>query len=151
MRWDGKMCIFNGAFALEWVGGFLRGPFRSDFDRHCTVWQTQICLEVLRQGGVVVEHIEKRGMRSTFGVNPAAFTAWLPGWLAEDEYCMVPAQGGWWLLRVGVIPSLAASCCLHLPLYLTLYPFNRIQTNLMYFFYTWKIIYVNFGISILNF
>ena len=26
MRWAGKMCIFNGAFALEWVGGLVRRP-----------------------------------------------------------------------------------------------------------------------------
>lgn len=92
------MCIFNGAFAL-WVSGRVgeEAPLRSDFDRHCRVWQTRICLRALRQGGAVAEQIERQRNEKHLWGESCRFD-WLPGclsgWLAEDEYCMVPCSRG---------------------------------------------------------
>lgn len=87
------MCIFNGAFAL-WVSGRVRKEAPSDqvsivaakFDRHGSVCK--------RRCGCGADWEEKEGEAPLGWILPVWLHGWLTGWLAEDEYCMVPCSRG---------------------------------------------------------
>lgn len=66
-RWAGKVCIFNGAFAL-WVNVRIGEKVFLRSDCHCRVWLTPICHR--GQGVAVVEDIKRWGTKSLVGSVP---------------------------------------------------------------------------------
>lgn len=113
------MCIFNGAFALVWVGGLARRPRQIRFWSSLqSLTDTDLSVSAETRRCSCGADSEEKNEKHLWG--ESCWFDCLPGSLAEDEYCMVPAQGGWWLLRVWVPPHLpvavSVSSCIPLSL-----------------------------------